>query len=160
MGDRAFDQIQGSEDVVSDSFCRHVFHEGDMFMGRRMEHDFRAIRRKHRIEFFAFTDADDTWDQSHGFFLLGHQEILMQIIQPVFVDIQQNQDTGFKTADLPGQFTADGTGCAGHHDDFIADEGIECRVVQMNGSASQEVFNVEIVQGIADSAGAHHVFRG
>ena len=150
--DKAFDvafhshlrRLVGAEDVVQDGLLAAGFHQGNMLVGRRVDHDIRLILAHHPPEGFLVPDAADFQHQGVGYqfavFLLQFEE---EIIHIVFGNIVKDQLLRGKGHDLAAQLGTDASASAGNEYGLAGQEGVYFGHIQVLFRPAQQVSDVD-----------------
>lgn len=124
--DAGFQDVAGAEDVVAHGFPGSTFHKRDVLVGGGVEDDLGLQEPKVFVHDFPFSNAGDAGDELDGV-ALGDEgfvnvtgELEFQVVQGIFVDIDNNQLFGMEANNLSGKFGSDGAGAAGDEDGFSA----------------------------------------
>ena len=132
-----------AENVILDGLLWAFLHQRDMLVGRRMEHDVRAIHLKQAVNFFLISHGGDLHPQVQPIAPYTPQ-LLLDIISIVFVNIQNDELLGLIFGDLTAKLAADGT-AAGHQNGLTLQEIRQDRRVQLDRLSAKQIFHLHIL---------------
>ena len=133
-----------AENVILDGLLWAFLHQRDMLVGRRMEHDVRAIHLKQAVNFFLISHGGDLHPQVQPIAPYTPQ-LLLDIISIVFVNIQNDELLGLIFGDLTAKLAADGTAAAGHQNGLTLQEIRQDRRVQLDRLSAKQIFHLHIL---------------
>ena len=115
-----------------------------MLVGRRMEHDVRAIHLKQAVNFFLISHGGDLHPQVQPIAPYTPQ-LLLDIISIVLVNIQNDELLGLIFGDLTAKLAADGAAASGHKNGLTLQEIRQDRRVQLDRLSAEQIFHLHIL---------------
>ena len=151
-------EVIGAEDVVFDGFERGVFHEGDVLVRGGVKNDGGVVGFEEGFHAgFVADGADDGFDVRVG---VVAGEFHLDVVEVVFVDVEDDEGFGVVGDDLAAKFGADGATAASDEDDLAVDEVLDAAVVEFDGVAREEVFDFHLAEGAEGALADDEVFLG
>ena len=137
-----------AEDIVLDCLVRGFLHKGHVLVGRCVVDDVRLIFRHHLPDASAVSDGADQGFQVK----LGEvpPEFLLDVIDVVFVYIEDYEFSRSVRCHLSHQLAADGATAACDEDGFVRQVSADFLHIDADGFSTQEVFDgyvLKLVQG-------------
>ena len=98
--------------VIFDRLARGFFHQGNVFMGRRVVHHFRPVTLEYVPQAAAVPHGPDFHAQRQ--IRIAAPQFQLNIIGVILADVKNNQFFGLVAGNLAAQFAANGTAAARH----------------------------------------------
>ncbi len=135
--------VIGAEHIVVDGFRAVVLHQRHMLVRGGVEDHLGPKALEHLMDAVVVTHRGD--DGLHvERFAVAALQFLLQVIDGVFIHIQQHQQLGLGFGQLPAQFTADGAAGTSDHHRLALVEGLHVLVLQGNRLAEQQILNIDV----------------
>ena len=117
-------------------------HQGHMLMGRRMIDDIRPVQLKDLFHPGRITHrADQYLHIQMRIFLF---QLLLYLINSVFINIKNDQTFGIVLGDLSAQLASDGAAASCHQHRLATDIADDLIHIHLNGIPPQQILNLHL----------------
>ena len=140
--------IQGAEDVVAHGLDAVPLHEGNVLVGRGVEHNLGMMAVEDGLELRPVGNGDD-FRHDGEILAIGDFQLLFDIIGAVFIHIEHDELRGLHAGDLAAEFGADGATAAGDQDGFAGIVFPGFRGKEILRPAEEQFLHVELAHGAA-----------